>query len=389
MGTGRSTKLLIKIPLLLVILLLSGLASSSCTGVGTIPKGWSGGVIADDTLFVGSREGELVAANTTDGSRLWAVPLEGSEAAGGGFGCAPASTSVAIYGTPAMAADLGLVYVDGYNGKIYAVNSSSGALRWVYPRDRSLQHIVGGPVVAEGRVYFSCSDGKVYALDAATGDDQWVFETGDKIWSTPAIDGDTLFIGSFDKKLYAIDTTTGKEKWEQPFETEGAIVSTPVVYDDTVYFGSFDRHLYAISITNGKQIWKFPANDEGESKPGNWFWAKPIAHNNVIYAPCLDGRVYILNAETGGEVADAIDLGGQISSSPVLVDNSIIVAKEDGIVYSLDTVTNQKRELVTLGEKVYAPLAASQGIIYIHTVEDALYAVDAQSGAIREFNIKS
>ncbi len=396
MGTGRNTTLLVKIPLLLVILLLSGLASSSCTGVSTIPKGWSGGVIADDTLFVGSREGKLVAANITDGSRLWAVPLESSEAAGGSFGCAPASTSVAIYGSPAVAADLDLVYIGGYisqntNGIIYAFDRDEprDEPRWVYPRQGTLGgHIVGGLVVAEGRVYFGSSDGMVYALDAAEGYKEWVFETSDKIWSTPAIDGDTLFIGSFDNKLYAIDTTTGRQKWEQPFETEGAIVSTPVVHDNTVYFGSFDRHLYAVNITNGKQIWKFPANDEGESEPANWFWAKPVIYNDVVYAACLDGKVYALDAKSGDKLVE-FDLGSPVSSSPVLVGNSIIVATEGGVVYALDTGDNQQRQLVNLGEKVYAPLAASQGIIYIHTVEDALYAVDAQSGAIREFNIKS
>ncbi len=395
MGTGHRTVSVFKALLLLVILLMVVLAVFGCTGTGTIPKGWSGGVIVDDTLFVGSMEGKLVAVSTDNGSQLWPpVSLE-SPATSGGFGCAPASTSVAIYGSPAVAADLDLVYVGGYisqntNGIIYAFDRDEprGEPRWVYPRQGTLGgHIVGGLVVAEGKVYFGCSDGKVYALDAADGYKEWEFETGDKIWSTPVIDGDTLFVGSFDKKLYAIDTTTVKEKWGKPFETEGAIVSTPVVYNNAVYFGSFDRHLYAVNITSGKQIWKFPANEEDKSKSGNWFWAKPVIYNGVVYAACLDGKVYALNAESGDKVVE-FDLGSPVSSSPVLAGSSIIVATEGGAVYSLNTGNNQQRQLVNLGEKIYAPLAASQGIIYIHTAKGALYAVDAQSGAIRELNIK-
>ena len=181
MRIRHSIILVFKILLLLAILLLGGLVFSGCTGVSTVPRGWSGGAIADGTLFIGSMEGKLVAVDVLDGSRLWAVPLENQESGGGGFGCAaPAPTVVAIYGSPAVAGDL--VYIGGYNGKIYAVNANTGALRWVYPRDRYLKPIVGGLIVAQGKVYFGSSDGKVYALDAADGYKVWDFPTGGKIW---------------------------------------------------------------------------------------------------------------------------------------------------------------------------------------------------------------
>lgn len=368
-----------KIWLLAVILLLGSLIFLGCTG--TVPRGWSGGTIADDTLFLGSIEGKLIALNTSSGARLWEVPFETSST-GGGFGCRPTATTVAIYGTPAVEGEL--VYIGGYNGKIYAIHASSGALRWVYPREANLQPIVGGPVVALDKVFIGSSDGKLYALDADTGDKVWEFQTGDKIWSTPVIDGDRLFIGSFDKKLYALDTTTGKELWAKPFETQGAIASTPVVNNNIVYIGSFDRHLYAVDATNGQQIWQFPVEGEVDNKPENWFWAKPIVYNNTIYAANLDGKVYILNAETGNEVADAIELGSPVSSWPVLVDSSVIIASEEGMIYTLDTSNNQVKPLANLEEQVYAPLSASDGVVYIHSQKGILYEVDMQTGAKRQ-----
>jgi outer membrane protein assembly factor BamB len=378
--------LLGKALLLLVILLLGGVTILGCLPGGQ-PEGWSGGTIANGTLFVGSNEGELVALNASDGSRLWEVTLEKAKKSGG-FGCSPAFTLAPIYSTPVLDGDL--VYVGGYNGKIYAISWSKRAREWKYPygEDDYLQPIVGGAVVSGGKVYFGCSDGKVYALDAATADWEWEFETGDKIWATPAIDGDTLYIGSFDKKLYALDIITGEEKWSEPFETEGTIVSTPLVYDGTVYIGSFDRHLYAIDSTSGEQTWQFPVEGEVESKPKNWFWAKPVIYNNTIYAGNLDDKVYILNAETGAEVVDAIDLGSPVSSSPVLVGNSIVVATEEGVVYAIDTASNVQKKLVDLEEKIFASLFASDGVVYVHTDEDSLYAVDVQTGAIQEFNIR-
>ena len=375
--------------LLLVVFLVFGLAVLSCAPGGAQPKGWSGGTIADDTLFLGSMEGALVAVDILDGSRLWEIPFQTSKPSGGfNFGCVPGgSTAVAIYGSPVLSGEL--VYIGGYNGKVYAVNADSGAVKWQYPPETKdyLAPIVGSAVVALGMVYIGDSDGKVYALDAATGGKKWEFdESEDTIWSTPAIDDDTLFIGSFDKKLYALNAVDGSKKWD--FETEGAIVSTPVVHNNTVYFGSFDRHLYAVDATGGQQIWRFSENEEIGTQPGSWFWAKPVVYDNTIYAGNLDGKVYILNAETGKEKAGPIDLGSPISSSPVLVNKSVVIAVEQGIIYALDTENNQVRQLADMEEKVYGSLSGGGGSVYVHTEKDNLYAVDVQSGAQREFYIK-
>jgi len=37
--------------------------------------------------------------------------------------------------------------------------------------------------------------------------------------------------------------------------------------------------------------------------------------------------------------------------------------------------------LIELGDEVYAPLAAGDGVVYIHSADDVLYAIDARSGA--------
>lgn len=375
--------LLAKMLLLLAILLVGGLTLSGCIK-GLQPIGWSGVAVGDGTLFVGSKEGRLVAINTADGSRQWSEPLKMSTSAGG-FGCAPAAggagcasaPGVAIYGTPVVAGDL--IYIGGYNGRVYAFNSTSLQVRWVYPRENYLKPIIGGLTVVMDKVYFGTSDGKVYALDAATGDRGWKeFETGDKIWSTPAVSDDTLFVSSFDKKLYALDTADGSKKWE--FETEGAIASTPLVYDNTVYIGSFDRYLYAVDATNGSLKWKFMGN--------NWFWARPVAFNSIVYAGCLDGKVYALDAENGSKVAE-FDMESPIASSPVLVNKSVIFVtqggknakKEPAKIYSLDTTNNKIKSIATIDANISAPLSADDGILYIHTADLTVRSVDIETGA--------
>lgn len=372
MWIKHNKRVLSKILLPLVILLVGVLIASGCIR-GSQPVGWSGGVVVDGTLFLGSTEGKLVAVNIADHASQWSEPLQASGSTGG-FGCATSSAGVAIYGTPAVAGDM--VYIGGYNGKIYAFDSGSLQKRWVYPPEGNLQPIVSGPVVALGNVYFGGSDGRIYALKADTGVEAWEpFQTGDKIWSTPVIDGETIYVTSFDKKVYALNAVTGEKKWETA-EFEGALAAAPIVYNNTVYFGSFDRYLYAISASDGSLKWK------SEVEAGSWYWVNPVIYNNTVYAPSLDGKVYILDAESGKEISEAIDLGSAVSSSPVLVDGSIIIASGDGRIYSLDTANNRIKPLADVREKVNAPLWASDGVVYVHAQEsEILYALNVETGA--------
>lgn len=369
-----------KIVLLLLIVLVGTVVLPGCIGSrGALARGWAGGVVENDILYTGSMAGNIVAVNLTDGRLQWSVPLKVPESSGGGLlGCAQGSTTVPIYGTPAVSE--GLVYVGGYTGKIYAFNRDEvrDDPRWVYPRQEFIGGaIVGGVVFRDDKLYFASGDNKVYALDAPDGYKEWEFETGDKIWSTPAVDGDTLYIGSFDKKLYALDTADGSKKWE--FEVEGAIVSTPVVHDNTVYFGSFDRYLYAVNTADGSLRWKYMAD--------RWFWAEPVVYDGTVYAACLDGKIYALDALNGSKKVE-FDLGGPVSSTPVVVDGMLIAATQDGMVYAIDTGSSRKRDLAALGENVYAPLIAGSGKVYIHTNTDALHEIDVHTGAKREIDIK-
>ncbi len=376
----------------LAALLLAGLAFTSCTGGGSVQRGWSGGTLQGDTLYLGSRDGRLIAVNVAVGSRAWATPLE-TGTTSSGLGCSRVPIVVTLYGTPAVSDNL--VYIGGYNGKVYSfIPGESQPDRVldkvrVSNRDIPIGQIVGSVAVEGGLVYFAAADGKVYGVNARL-QPVWPepFQTAGKIWSTPAVQGGTVYIGSFDKKLYALDAASGTKKWE--FAAEGAIVTTPVVDGGTVYVGSFDRRLYAIDAVSGQLKWQF------EAKHG--FWAKPVVYNGSIYAPSLDGTVYVLKAENGQKIAE-VNLGSPVSSSPVLMGKTVVAATEESrgtsevksgaVIWSIDTNNNEARELARLpGEKVYAPLSGGQGSVYVHTDRDSVYGIDVTTGAVRQFTIK-
>ena len=380
-----------KILLLANMLFLVILVSIGCTDVlgRSVSQGWAGGVVVDDTIIVGSRGGKIMALDATDGSLRGDPVVLTVKLPPSAFGCGGGGTTgVAIYSSPVI--NENLVYIGGYtSGKVYAFLFDGESLttesEYDFPREGDLGGAIVGELAIdqEGNVFFGCANGKVYALDA-TLRSIWEYDTGDEIWASPAITEDTLFIGNFGKKLYAFNITDGTERWV--FETQGAIIATPLVNEDNVYFGTFGRRFYAVDIASGDEVWHFPADDSDENKPTNWFWAKPLASNGTIYAPNMDGKVYALDAETG-TLINQFDLGGPIVSSPVLINGLIVVATQEGEVYSLNTTSNEQKLLASLEEKVQAPLFASDGTVYIHTFADNLHAIDVETGSSRKFSL--
>jgi outer membrane protein assembly factor BamB len=366
----------LKLTVILAVVLVAGLLLTGCVS-GLAPIGWSGGTVSGGELFIGTREGKLAAIDlANESSPKFSGAIKASSSPGL-FGCSPAtgggcgssSTGVPIYGSPVVSDNL--VYIAGYNGKIYAYNSATLDPRWVYPREGYLEPFVSGLIESGGKLFIGGSDGRVYALDAATGDKLWEFPTGDKVWATAAVGGDTLYIGSFDKTFFALNTADGREKWH--YDTGGAIMATPLVNNGTVYIGSFDRNLYALDTADGSLKWKFTGK--------NWFWAEPVVVNGSVYAGCLDGKFYVLRADNGEEVTD-FDVKDGISSNPVILDSSIVFATRKGAVYTIDTASNQIKLLVSLDSEVYGPLTAYEGVVYVHLQDMTLQRVNVDNGAL-------
>jgi outer membrane protein assembly factor BamB len=358
--------------LFLVAIALLPLVLVSCISSGaSVPRGWAGTVVHDGIIYAGTRDGRVVAINSSTQSQQWDY----------------AFTSTAIYTTPIVDGDL--VYVGTYSGQVYALTIDRGTERWVYPRTGSIGAIVGSPVIANGTIYISSSDGRVYALDTIYGDLKWKSEPlAEKLWTSPVIQGDTLYVSTFDGHIYALSMETG-ELLGWSFESEAGFASSPVIYGDTIFLGSFDRHLYAVTIGSNVSMWKFPQ----EKPAGNWFWASPIVNEGIVYAGCLDGKLYAIEAETGEKLWE-FDTGDPIVSSPVLMDNLLIVANEAGNVYIINPQTGNSERIQnllssnsnapTINAQIKAPLCAHEGLVYIRGEDNQLYVVDIGKKEVRE-----
>jgi outer membrane protein assembly factor BamB len=376
--------------LFLIVIALLPLLLVSCIGVGQVASGWAGVTVHDGIIYVASKDGGVAAVNSSNRDELWFYEMV--TASGGGLGCGPTSTPMAIYGTPIVDGDL--VYFGTYSGEVYALSTADGEDVWVYPPkgEGYIGAVVGRPVVANGIIYTSSSDGRIYALNTTNGKRKWETDhaLADKLWTSPAVVGDTLYISTFDGHVYALSTETG-ELSDWSFESEAGFASSAVFEDDTIYVGSFDRYLYAIEIGSNVSMWKFPP----EKPAGNWFWASPVVNEGVVYAGCLDGKVYALDAETGKELwqfesQDSRGKPAAIVSPPVLAGDLLIVANEAGNVYIIDSETGDGERIEnpengdkpTIDAQIRAPFCADEGLAYIRDEDNKLHVVDIENGEV-------
>ena len=287
--------------------------------------GWveSSPAVLNGVLYVGSNDGNLYALDATTGNLKWNFTI------GGKISSSPAICDGTVY----LQSNL-------QDKNIYAIDSDTGTLKWKFKTEMVIDDVASSPVVVDGTVYVGSSDhsdslwGSVYALDAYTGDLKWKFTNKfDTFVSSPAVSGETVYVGSTGGTLYALDKDTGTIIWE--FNAGGGnirsspAVSNGVVYTSCQYFPRINK-IYAISAFNGTLKWEFSMESDGPE------YSSPAIYNNIIYTGSDDGHIYALNADTG-DLKWKYKTGYCAYSSPAISsDGTVFIGSYDGNIYALD-----------------------------------------------------
>ena len=375
--------------LFIVVIALLPLVLVSCAPWGTqAAGGWSGTAFHDGVIYAGTTDGRVVAINSSSQELQWFRPIVTEPS--GGMSCGQTSVPTAIYGTPIV--DRDIVYIGTYSGQVLALNMLArsqnlafpqrgyGEWEWNCPMDNARSNaIVADLIVSEDTIYVCSSNGRVYSLDKEFGDLNWESKALDekhrKLWTPPVIQGNTLYVSTFDGHIYALSLEMG-ELLDWSFESEAGFASSLVIYEDTIFLGSFDRYLYAVKKGSDVPMWKFPQ----EKPAGNWFWASPVVNEGIVYAGCLDGKLYAIEAKTGEKLWE-FDAGNPIVSSPVVMDNLLIVIDESGTLYVFNLSAELEDEAVPLkaisiDAEVRSSFCAQEDLVYIRGEDNWIYVVD-------------
>ncbi len=324
---------LLRWPILLIVLAILLASTSGCVCGGT-PRAssWTGLTLQDGRIYAADLQQVRVLG--TDGELIQSIPQDPED-----------NTAGLIYIAPSVGEDYVIIagqlaprgFLAQATYPIVKLDLETGKELWRFEGARG-QYIEGG-AVADGLFVIGNSDKNVYALDMDTGDLAWQFETGHRVWATPLIVGDTVYIGSMDNHLYARRLSDGEELWKFAAPGGGAFASTPALQDGALYIGTFGNRVYAIDADDGTEIWRFP------EEPGkNWFWGSPLIDGDAVYAVDVKGAVYKLDTGTGEEIwrgqlaPKNNDKDAPVRGGPALTEDgsTLLISSENGTLYALD-----------------------------------------------------
>ena len=203
-------------------------------------------------------------------------------------------------------------------------NAKTLAKKWVFTTESDVS---ATPTVAGGIVYFPDWEGNLYAVESSTGALLWSHKIGDYDGLTgalsrtsPAIYNGMLIFGDHDQKVeahnganvIAVNSKTGALIWKTEVETHPAAIITgsPLVYDNVVYIGvssyeesfaktagyaccTFRGSIVALNVTTGKKLWQTYVIPDNAGSTGGY------SGGAVWQPPAIDITRKVLYVGTG------------------------------------------------------------------------------------------
>lgn len=257
--------------------------------------------------------------------------------------------------------------------------------RWRYQiteNEQSVENVMNGPAVANGRVYLPTTKG-LRVFDARTGEIRWRGEG--YTYASPAAIDDTCWFaveGGGGGIIRELDTNSYRVRWSR--QIAGPVRTDLAVANGTVFVGAEDGTVSALDAETGKVRWEFESEfsqwqlqDEDQSNRKG-FKGGIAVESGRVYAPCLNGVLYALDANTGEEVW-RFETKWRIEDAAAVGNGRVHVANADDLFTlnaddgSIEWEIKRDRALTVQG----AP-ALANGIVY-QMAGNALVDIDIRA----------
>ncbi len=244
-----------------------------------------------------------------------------------------------------------------------------------------------GVLVDDNRLVLVSMDGHIMVLDKNTGKHMWepiemrVKEDDEKkraVYGLPAVSNGIVFVGVYSGKIQAVEVDTGRTVETEVVSDDSEIVGGPLIDGDNLYIGADDGILRSYDLDFSNQQVTF--NDDWEYEVDGEIWSTPIIHDDTLIITSLDHHVYALNKNTG-ELLWKAKTGGAVAATPVIKEDTVFVGSFDGVFYAFDLNTGEEKWIFEEASNWYWGSAVIKDqTIYIPSLDGKLYALDIRSG---------
>src|SRR5512138_2325545 len=286
-------------------------------------------------------------------------PLEWKPEERGGVAVDP-TTKLVLFGTR--------------DGWLHAVRPD-GTVAWEF---RGAGGPFGPPAIEGDTVYVGSSDGRLYAVAIATGVERWRYQAGEDLSTRPAVARGAVFVASLEDTLFCVDVASGAWKWHHRRETKAASgftiygAASALAGPDAVYAAYSDGFAAALDPATGAARWEkqiAPSADHLD--------VDALALDaGRLYAAAYSGAVLAVDPRTGDVVWKASAPG----ASRVVVDGGLVVAVTATSVQAFSLANGAAAWTTPLhGSPQGAPVAAGKWLL-VPSGDQGLRWLEAATG---------
>lgn len=330
-------------------------------------------VIVNQRVFVADSAGNVGAMDATNGKRLWQKKINASESIDGRSGWFRGE-DIRITGGPGYGDNT--LLLGSIEGEVISLSAENGSELW---RTRVSSEVLSAPQRDSDIVVVRTIDGKVFGLDADDGRRLWIYDrtvppltlrgTG-----TPAIDGGIVVAGFDGGKMAALDVRTGKLLWEagiaaargrSELERMVDIDSQPAIVAGTVYIATFQGQVAAVQLESGRILW---SNDLSS-------YAGFGVDDQNIYVTDEDSHVWALDRFSGSVLWEQEDLHARAATAPGTVGDQVVVGDFEGYLHWISKKTSEFTARTRLCKKpvIAKPIVVGR-IVYAYCSDGRLAA---------------
>lgn len=270
-------------------------------------------VVAQGAVYFGSGDGGVYALDAKSGAQRWRF-----------------ATGNVVHASPAFAN--GKIFIGSWDSNFYAIDATTGKETWRFKvgEDELIHNQVGfqgSAAVVDGVVYVGCRDAHLYALDASNGKEKWNISTGlSWVITSPAVDQGKVYFATSDTRLFKIvEAATGKPLAET--QSKAYLWSSPAIAGDTAFIGSFNGMLEARNKTNGELLWTFQT--DASKRNLGWVLGADDTYNSPL--------TYRSNWRESPAIAASQQMSvGAFLSSPLVVNGVVYIGSTDGRMYAIE-----------------------------------------------------
>ena len=331
-------------------------------------------VIVDQRLYIVDSAGSIGAMDATNGKRLWQKKISASESIDGNSGWLRGGGDIQITGGPGYGENT--LMVGSLEGEVISLSAENGSELW---RTRVSSEVLSAPQRASDIVIVRTIDGKVFGIDGDKGRRLWIYDRTVppltlRGTSTPAIDSGIVVAGFDGGKMAALDVRTGKLLWEtsisaargrSELERMVDIDSEPMIVDGTVYIATFQGHVAAVQLETGRILWSSDLSSH----------AGFSADEQNIYVTDEESHVWALDRFSGSVLWEQEDLHARSVTAPAAIGDQIVVGDLEGYLHWISKKTGEftARERLCKDPVIAKPIVVGK-IVYAYCSDGRLAA---------------